>query len=154
MDDRKNIFDYIGQLFTRYGVMVVIFIVLSLIMGEHAKNLSTLFALGSSGLSLATLGQLFLLTVILVLLQVIFLSDVIIKDMSLILRNVFFFLSVMAVSTVFVILFAWFPVTEPSAWIGFIVSFVVCTFLSAFITRLKERAENKKMEEALNRLKK
>ena len=35
MDDRKTIFDYIKQLFTTYGIMVLIFILINLFVGDE-----------------------------------------------------------------------------------------------------------------------
>ena len=154
MDDRKTIFDYIKQLFTTYGIMVVIFIVTNLIIGNEARSLSTLFALGSAGLSTATLIQLLFLAVIITVAQNIFLSDILIKNLALIVRNILFFVTVMAASTLFIVFFGWFPVGDLTAWIGFVVCFAVCTAVSALIMRLSENAENRKMQEALNRLKK
>ena len=154
MEDRKTIFEYIAQLFTTYGIMVVIFIVINLIIGDNARSVSTLFALGSDGLSAAMLLELLLLAFIITAAQNIFLSDILIKDMALIVRNILFFLTIMIAITVFVIIFGWFPINEVGAWIGFIISFAVCTAVSAVFMRLEERAENKKMQEALNRLKK
>ena len=154
MEDRKTIFEYIAQLFTTYGIMVVIFIVINLVIGDNARSVSTLFALGSDGLSAAMLLELLLLAFIITVAQNVFLSDILIKDMALIVRNVLFFLTIMIAITVFVIIFGWFPINEVGAWIGFIVSFAVCTAVSAVFMRLEERAENKKMQEALNRLKK
>ena len=154
MEDRKTIFEYIAQFFTTYGIMVVIFIVINLVIGDNARSVSTLFAIGSDGLSSAMLLELLLLAFIITAAQNIFLSDILIKDMALIVRNVLFFLTIMIAITVFVIIFGWFPINEVGAWIGFIVSFAVCTAVSAVFMRLEERAENKKMQEALNRLKK
>ena len=154
MEDRKTIFEYIAQLFTTYGIMVVIFIVINLVIGDNARSVSTLFALGSDGLSAAMLLELLLLAFIITAAQNVFLSDILIKDMALIVRNILFFLTIMIAITVFVIIFGWFPINEVGAWIGFIVSFAVCTAVSAVFMRLEERAENKKMQEALNRLKK
>ncbi|MBR5180834.1 MAG: hypothetical protein IKW88_01110 [Clostridiales bacterium] len=154
MEDRKTIFEYIAQLFATYGIMVVIFIVINLVIGDNARSVSTLFALGSDGLSAAMLLELLLLAFIITAAQNVFLSDILIKDMALIVRNILFFLTIMIAITVFVIIFGWFPINEVGAWIGFIVSFAVCTAVSAVFMRLEERAENKKMQEALNRLKK
>jgi len=154
MDEKKTIFDYLKQLFTTYGIMVVIFIVTNLLVGNGARVLSTLFSLGSVGLSTATLLQLLFLAVIITVAQNIFLSDLVIKNMALIVRNILFFVTVMVASTLFIILFGWFPVGDPRAWIGFIVCFAICTAVSAFIMRLEENAENKKMQEALNKFKK
>ena len=154
MEDRKTIFEYIGQLFTTFGIMVVIFIVINLIIGSEAGSVSTLFALGPAGLSSSTLLELLLLALIITIAQNIFLSDVLIKNMMLTIRNILFFVTILAAITVFVILFGWFPINNAGAWIGFIVSFAVCTAVSAILMRLEEQAENKKMQEALNKLKK
>ena len=154
MDEKNTIFDYIKQLFTTYGIMVLIFIVINLIIGNEARTVSTLFALGSSGLSSATLFQLLFLAVIITVAQNIFLSDILIKNMALIVRNILFFLTVMVAISMFVILFGWFPIGNVVAWIGFIVCFALCTAISAVIMRLEENAENRKMQEALNKYKK
>lgn len=154
MEDRKTIFNYIGQMFSIYGVMIVIFVVINLIIGDNAGSVSTLFSLGKTGLSTATLLELLLLTLIVTAAQSIFLTDVVIKNMALIVRNVLFFATILVAITVFASVFGWFPLNDPAAWIGFIVSFAVCAAVSAFLMRFEENAENKKMQEALNRLKK
>ena len=154
MEDRKTVFEYMSQLFTTFGITVVIFVVINHFIGDEARSMSTLFALGSAGLSSAVLAELLILALIITVAQNIFLSDILIKNMALILRNILFFLTVMVAIAVFVILFGWFPVYEVRAWIGFLISFAVCTTISAVFMRLEERAENKKMQEALNRLKK
>ena len=66
-------------------------------------------------------------------------------------RNLAFFLTITTVIVVFIILFAWFPADDISAWIGFVVSFAVCSAIGVLISKLKEKAENKKMAQALER---
>ena len=154
MEEKKNVFDYIRQLFTIYGVMVLIFVIFNLVIGDEAKSISTLFTLGSTGLMSATLLQLLLMAVIITVAQNIFLTDILIKNLALIVRNILFFVTIMIAITAFVITFGWFPINNVAAWIGFIVSFAVCTGVSAWLMHLEEKAENKKMQEALNRLKK
>lgn len=51
----------------------------------------------------------------------------------------------------FVVAFDWFPVNKIEAWIGFFVSFGICFVISLGVTLLKEKAENRKMEEALKK---
>jgi len=154
MEEKKTIFNYIGQVFSIYGVITVIFVVINLIIGNEAGSVSTLFSLGSAGLSTATLLELLLLTLIVSAAQIIFLTDVVIKDMALIARNILFFAVILAAIIAFAAGFGWFPLNNLSAWIGFIVSFAVCASISAFLMRLEENSENKKMQDALNRLKK
>lgn len=154
MEEKKTIFNYIGQVFSIYGVMTVIFVVINLIIGNEAGSVSALFSLGSAGLSTATLLELLLLTLIVSAAQIIFLTDVVIKNMALIARNILFFAVILVAIIAFAAGFGWFPLNNLGAWIGFIVSFAVCASISAFLMRLEENAENKKMQDALNRLKK
>ena len=154
MEERKSVFDYIRQLFTIFGVMVLIFVIFNLIVGDEAKSISTLFTLGSQGLLSATLLQLLLMALIITVAQNIFLTDILIKNLALIVRNILFFVTIMIAITAFVIIFGWFPIDNAAAWIGFFISFAVCTGVSAWLMHLEEKAENKKMQEALNRLKK
>jgi hypothetical protein len=154
MDDNKNIFDYIKQLFTSFGIVVLLFIVINLLIGNEAGSVSSLFALGSKGLSTATLLQLMFLVLIITVAQNIFLSDLVIKNMALVVRNILFFATILAAITIFAVIFGWFPLNNVAAWIGFIVSFAVCTVISSVLMRLEENAENRKMQDALNRLKK
>ena len=154
MDDNKNIFDYIKQLFTSFGIVVLLFIAINIIIGNEAGSVSSLFALGAKGLSTATLLQLLFLVLIITAAQNIFLSDLVIKNMALVVRNILFFATIMAAITVFAVVFGWFPLNNVAAWIGFIVSFAFCSVISSVIMRFEENAENKKMQDALNRLKK
>ena len=154
MDDNKNIFDYIKQLFTSFGIVVLLFIAINIIIGNEAGSVSSLFALGAKGLSTATLLQLLFLVLIITVAQNIFLSDLLIKNMALVVRNILFFATIMAAITIFAVVFGWFPLNNVAAWIGFIVSFAFCSVISSVIMRLEENAENKKMQDALNRLKK
>ena len=154
MEEKKTVFNYISQLFAIYGVVTVIFVVINLIIGNEAGSVSTLFSLGSTGLSTITLIQLFILVVIVTIDDNIFLTDLVIKNMPLVLRNILFFAVILVTITVFAAVFGWFPLDNIGSWIGFIVSFSVCAAVSSILMRMEEKAENKKMQDALNRLKK
>lgn len=54
---------------------------------------------------------------------------------------------------VFVIVFAWFPINDIKSWIGFLLSFTICTLISVVLSRREEISENRKMEQALRRFK-
>ena len=105
MEDKKTVFNYIGQMFSIYGVMIMIFIVINLIIGNEAGSVSTLFSLGSAGLSMATLLELFLLVLIVTAAQNIFLTDILIKNLALIVRNILFFATILIAITAFAVVF-------------------------------------------------
>ena len=71
--------------------------------------------------------------------------------MSMLVRNILFFLTITIAIILFVILFQWFPLFDVKAWIGFLVSFVLCSSLAVMVSRIREKAENKEMDQALER---
>ena len=137
-----------------FGIILLLFVLFGLTIGDSAKEYSSLFTLGSQDFSTATILQLFLLSVIISLAQITFLTDRWIQNLALILRNILFFTTVILTIVIFVILFDWFPIDDLSAWAGFALSFAACTAASVAISRLKEKTENKKMEQALGRMQK
>lgn len=151
MEEKKTIYNYISQIFATYGIIVFMFIIFCLLIGEEARDYSSLFSLGGKGLSLGTMIQLFLIAIIISFAQILFLTDRWIKNMPLFLRFIIFFLLVMITIIVFIITFSWFPINDIKPWIGFLVSFSVCTVVGIIISRLEEQAENKKMMQALEK---
>lgn len=151
MEEKKSIFSCMRQWFTTFGVVVVIFILLSMIIGEKAQGHSTLFQLGKEGMTIATLAQLLILTLIITVGQIIFCSDMWIKNMSLMGRNILFFVSISLFVIGFAVAFGWFPIHSVAAWIGFIISFTISSTLSVLISRIRERSENDKMAKALEK---
>lgn len=45
MEERKTIFDYLGEVFLIYGIMTVIMNIFCVWIGEEAKELSSMFSL-------------------------------------------------------------------------------------------------------------
>ena len=153
MEDNKNIFDYISKVFIVFGVVILIHVIIGSLVGEDAAELSTLFKLGSEGLAMSTIVQLFALSVIVIVCQSVFLTDKIIKTMPIVIRIILMFVTVTIAVVVFIIAFKWFPVNDIRAWIGFFISFAICSLFGVLFSRLKEKAENKKMDAALEKYK-
>ncbi len=151
MEEKKTVFYYVRQAFATYGVIVLVFAIMSIVIGERTKDYAALFFMGNAGMSMPILMELLLLAVIITLAQVVFLTDTWIMNMSLMIRNVLFFVSVLIVIVFMIVAFSWFPTRDMTAWLGFIISYALSMIISALITRLKERAENTKMQEALDK---
>lgn len=154
MEQKKTIFDYLGQLFATYGIIVAIFIVIVSILGENAQTISSLFGLGAQGLTVKTLAQLLALTGIITFAQVAFLTDELIETMNIGLRYILFFSTICIAIGAFTVIFAWFPINNIKSWVAFAVSFAACVIIGAITSKAKENAENKKMEQALNKIRK
>ncbi len=151
MEEKKTVFYYIRQAAATFGLIVLAFTVMSIVIGERAKGYADLFSMGNAGLSMPVLLELLLLAVIITLAQVIFLTDTWIINMSMTIRYVLFFVSVLILIVSMIVAFNWFPLSDMAAWLGFIISYALSMIISLLVTRLKERAENSKMQEALDK---
>ncbi|MBO7335489.1 MAG: hypothetical protein J6U42_00970, partial [Lachnospiraceae bacterium] len=80
MEEKKTVFNYIRQLFATFGIIVTIFIVLSLIISEGTGDYSSLFRLGREALTIPTLLQLLLIAGTITCAQVVFYTDILIKN--------------------------------------------------------------------------
>ena len=151
IEEKKTIFSYIGQALATYGIVVFIFAAFSMLLGDKVGDYSSLFALGSKGLTMPTLAQLFFLAIALTVIQVAFLTDVWISNITMSLRKILFFLTILAVLIFMIIVFNWFPIDDPIAWIGFFACFIVSMAVSIIFTKFREIVENKRMQEALEK---
>lgn len=153
MKESKSFFDYLNNVFTIFGVTLLILAVLSGWCGIEAKEVSTIFALGNSGIPTVTMFQFFLTSVLTVILNGIFFSDKVIKKMPLWGRTVGMLVTEVVMIVIFVAVFGWFPMDMWEPWLMFFVTFLVCFGVSVAFTALRERAENHKMESALAKMK-
>lgn len=63
------------------------------------------------------------------------------------------FVCIIAGVAIFSAVFQWFPVNQFLPWVMFFVSFGVCATISVIVSVIKERHENRRMQQALERLK-
>ena len=154
MEKKENIFDLLGQMIFIFGVTVTCLSIFVILFGADAKGVSTIFALGDKGLAAATLGQFLLMSAMITVLRFLFFTDFIIKRWSIVLRTVCMFILVVIMIGTFAAYFGWFPVNEMKSWIMFFVSFFVCCTVSVTLSVWKEKKENEKLQNALERMKK
>lgn len=153
MDKKPTIFDYLSQVFTVFGITVVLLNIFCLLFGESAKEFSTIFSLGSAGLSVKTIFQFLLAIGITDVLRFLFMTDMLIKKMPLGVRVFFLFLAVFISIVIFIVVCNWFPTNNLATWAMFVISFAVSCTVSTLISMLNERAENRRLTEALNKYK-
>lgn len=149
MEKKKGILGFLSQVFMLFGIIVLLMSMFAVIFGDSAKQVSTIFSLGSKGLSLGTLIQFLSAIAIICVLRFVFMTDTLIKKMPVALRIILMFTSVIIVIIGFVLAFGWFPVTEIKAWVMFILCFIISCIISTFVSVVSEKQENKKLEEAL-----
>lgn len=153
MIKENSIFDYLGNVMMIFGISVISLALFCILFGKEAAEVSTIFKLGNSGLALDTLLQFLAVSFIISGIKWLFFTDRIIKNLTIAFRCIFMFVCIIIVIAVFSRVFGWFPVDMVSAWIMFFLCFCVCATVSVGISVLKEKSDNKKMQEALDRLK-
>lgn len=153
MDKKKGILWYFSQVFMLYGIIILFLSTFCRYFGEDGAAISTIFALGDKGISVSTMFEFFVAIAIIVLLRLIFMTDIIIKKMPLVLRNVAMLTGGLLVSIGFILAFEWFPVNDGMAWVMFFVSFALSCGISTFVAAIAEKQENRRLEEALKRFK-
>lgn len=153
MNNKPTIFDYLSQVFMIYGITVLILNIFCLIFGETARDYSTIFSPGRSGLSVDTMLQFLLAIAITIVFRFVFMTDILIKKLSITARIVAMFIAAFLNIVAFVLLCDWFPLNDPLAWTMFLISFAVSCTVSTFISSFKEKYENRQLSEALQKLK-
>lgn len=153
MEEKKTIFDYLAQVMIVFGFAMLAQTMFCLAFGNTAKDFSALFALGDQGIPVEIALQFLCISALITGVRFVFFTDVIIQKMPIWLRTICMLLFIVAIITVFIVLFHWFPVSMWQPWAMFFVCFGLSFLGSCFMVIVKEKAENKRMEEALRRLK-
>lgn len=153
MIKKDTIFDFMTNVMMIFGVSVMCLLLFTFLFGEDAKAVSTIFALGNKGIALQTLLQFFVSSFLITVLEWMFFTDKIFKKMSLTVRFILTFISIVILIAVFATIFRWFPVNMVLPWVMFLICFAVCATVSVVLSVLKEKRDNAKLQNALELLK-
>lgn len=153
MDKKKGILWYLSQVFMLYGIIVLLISVFCKFFGEEAVAVSTIFSLGDKGIAVSTMLEFLLAIALSVFLRFIFMTDIIIKKLSLVIRRIAMLSGGLLVIIGFIFAFEWFPVKDGKAWGLFIIGFILSCGISTFVAALAEKQENRRLEEALKHFK-
>lgn len=151
MEKRTTIIDYLGQVLSLFGFSMLFMAVTVMLVGEDTKSY-VLFSLGNKGIAVGVMFQFLLLSAVIIFLKYVFFTEWLIKKMSVVKRTIMMGAVVFIISSVFFILFQWFPITLWQAWIRFFICFIICFIVSILSTAVKNYLENKKLKDGLNRL--
>lgn len=152
MEEKKTFFDYLAQVMVVFGFAMLMMNLFCLAFGASAKGFSALFALGDKGIPVKIAFQFLGISALLTGLRFVFFTDTLIKKMSIQARTACMLgLTVLVISGC-IILFGWFPVNMWQPWAMFLLCFGLSFLGSCLVVTVKEKAENKRMEEALRRL--
>lgn len=152
MEEKKNVFDYLAQVMVVFGFAMLAMNLFCLAFGASAREFSALFALGDQGIPAGIAFQFLGISALLTGYRFVFFTDTVIKKMPLWARTACMLgLTVITISA-FILLFRWFPVSMWQPWAMFLLCFGLSFLGSCLVVSVKEKAENRRMEEALRRL--
>lgn len=154
MEREKTIFDFLGNVFCIYGITATILILIAFFFGETAKEISGIFRLGRQGIPLEVMAEFLLTSFLVTCMQYLFFSEKLFKRLSGTGRTVCMLQSILTITCMAIWGFGWFPVNMWEPWVCFIVCFAISVAVSIGVMRLKMKAEDWKLEEGLNRMKK
>ena len=153
-DKVLNIYKFISQVLIIFSVTILFITLNGLLIGDSAKEYSTLFSLGSVGIEFKSVLQILITSVVITVINNVFLSDKIFKNMLSLWKMILSLLFIFITIVIFIICFKWFPITLTEAWIGFLVSFGGFFVVSSVIMITKTNREAKKYDELLETYKK
>jgi len=119
----------------------------------EACELSTLFALKGMGFPYSSILQLMGLDFILAVLCMLITTDRFLVKMRFLLRFFLLLLATFFTTAIFALTFKWFPVDNVWAWIGFVLSSIICYLIASGITWLSFKLQNKKYNRLLQNFK-
>lgn len=153
MEEKKTIFDYLSQIIVVFGFSMLIMNLFCLAFGNTAKGFSTMFELGNQGVPVKIAFEFLGLSVLIIGIRLLFFTDIWIKKMPVWARTICMLISIVIVIAAFIIIFGWFPIDMWQAWVMFFICFGISFMGSYFVMMIKEKVENRKMKEALERWK-
>lgn len=148
------IYKLISRILIIFSVTLLFVTFIAIIAGENAKEYSSLYSLGNKGVSSDTILQILLSSVVVSLINQIFYSKKIFKNMLALWKITLMLISILIAIVVFIICFKWFPINLIEAWIGFFVSFGGFFLVSTAIMFTKTKREAKRYEKLLENYKK
>jgi|GEM_PF-930433 len=154
MERRKTLLDYMGHVLIIYGFTMVCMLFFALLFGESAKEYSSFLALGKKGVTTEVMIQFLFLAIIIEALQASLGNEHILKFIPAKLKSICMVLFVFITVVLFIMIFQWFPIGMWQPWAMFILCFVICFGMSAYLSIIKTKMENQKLSEGLERLKK
>ncbi|NLY20359.1 MAG: DUF3021 domain-containing protein [Tissierellia bacterium] len=152
-DGKIKIMKILNQILIDFVIVVLVLMVVGPIVGNDAKEISTLFSLGSVGIEYITLFQALLIAVVSTLLSELLTSDLIFKNMLLLWKTVITLFIVGISAGSMSALFGWLPKDDFKIWIMYIVCFLICATISILVV-MKNKKDEKDLNDKLDEYKK
>jgi hypothetical protein len=156
MYEKKRLITFIGKTlhsFTAiFTAILFVRLLLKIISNQYGHNVYGLH-FDEINLNLSALLETAAFSLLLAIISTLILSDLLLVKMRFLLRSFHFFVSTLFITITFAILFNWLDTDNSVAWIGFILTFVICFAIGIGIKLLKFRFDDKKYSKLLEEYK-
>lgn len=142
MQEKVSITQYFSWTLVVFAIVLLATTSIGCVVGDDAKDVSALFALGSKGITYAVIGQTLVISLYVNAVRTIFMSEQLMKNMVPTWRMVWMLLTVFGGVGAFAAVFGWFPVDDAKSWFAYIITFIVCIGASILATVLWSRSLN------------
>ena len=154
MDQPKNpVLSFLSQILFGFGFAIATISIIGFMLGNEARDVSTMYRLGGEGLPYGTMLQFFLCVATLQILRIVIFSKAIFKEMLLLWRAVLMIAAGMLTAGAFAVGFGWIPIDRGSAWLSFILSYGICTGVGTAIMLITTKRKDKQYNKLLSQYK-
>ncbi len=154
MSRKEYIMDFANHMCMTFSILIVSLSICSLIIGGKIKDYSSLFVMGQQGLSVETIFQMLLSSLIITSFRGLIYSELIKNTVSRTKRASILASLIFVLIVIFIHLFRWFPKDATLVWVVFALSFSISTILGIYLSFLSEQRHNRNMSVALEQLQK
>jgi MFS family permease len=144
---------YFTTIFTMSILAIVLAGVLVARYAPETQDISALFVLKGTGLPYSAILQIAGLAFILAFFCVLITSDRFLVKMRFLLRFLLFLFATFFTTSIFAVIFKWFPADNALAWISFALSTITCFVIASGITLLNFKLQDKKYNRLLTNFK-
>ena len=143
----------INETFITFGLLILIFAVLTFFVGDEAATVSTLFTSGNSAIPVKSIFQFLILSFLTAIIKNFVYSNFMIKIIPRILRQIILFILIFILLVVMILVCGWFSTDSKLPWLLTALAFVLSFSCTLIITSLLEKRNDYKMNTALKKFK-
>ena len=149
----KTIQKIIDETLVIFGMLTLVFAILTFFIGEEAAGISSLFENGNLALPVKSVFQFFILSFLIALLKNCMYSNYMIKKLPRILRQIILFILCFILLVIMILVCGWFSTDSKLPWILTTLAFVLSFSCTIIINTLLEKKDDEKMNSALEKFK-
>ncbi len=143
----------INETFITFGLLILIFAVLTFFVGDEAVTVSTLFTSGNPAIPVKSIFQFLILSFLTAIIKNFVYSNFMIKIIPRILRQIILFILIFILLVVMILVCGWFSTDSKLPWLLTALAFVLSFSCTLIITSLLKKRNDYKMNTALKKFK-